>query len=439
MKVILLAAGRSKRMKPVEDKNFLNFLGKPLIQWQLEMLNKIGVEEVILVGGKHNLDRLGEVDHEFLGNIEIVEQKDLDAGMCGGVLAAKDLITNEPTLIVSSNDVVEEKAFVLIKEAFEKGDADSYILGKKVSEYFPGGYLDVDEEGVIAGIVEKPEPGTEPSDMINLVVHLHKDFTKLVKYLEKTLGGRDDRYEVALDAMIKDGVKMKAVEYEGFWQGVKFPWHVHEVFKHFVGISEKRISESAEISEYAVVEGDVIIGENVRIFEGAVVRGPCYIGDGSVIANNALVRESHVGENCVIGFATEVARSFLGRDVWTHSNYIGDSVIGNNVSFGAGTVTGNLRLDEKNICVDLDGNKIDCGTNKFGLVCGDNVRVGVNTSFMPGVKIGTGSFIGAGIVISQNIDENSFVRGAWDLKISKNKVNVDRLNREEVKNKLKNE
>ena len=138
----------------------------------------------------------------------------------------------------------------------------------------------------------------------------------------------------------------------------------------------------------------------------------------------------------MIGFASEVARSFLGHDVWTHSNYVGDSVIGNNVSFGAGCVTGNLRLDEKNVLVDYDGKKLDTQTTKFGIVVGDNVRFRVNASIMPGVKIGGGSFIGAGIVVAQNIPEKSFVRGDWDLKISENRSSVKNVDRSNYKKNL---
>ncbi len=418
-------------MKPVEDKNFLNFLGKPLILWQVESLRASGFEDVVIVGGAHNLKRLKEV----AGDGEVVEQKDL-VGMCSAVLAAKDVIGSEPVLIFSSNDVVDDKAFQLIRDAAESEEADSYILGKKVEEYFPGGYLEV-EDGFIKGIVEKPEPGTEPSDLINLVVHFHKDYRKLVEYLEAAKSESDDVYEVALDNMIKDGVKMKAVEYDGFWQPIKFPWHVQRVFQFLFGKVEKRVSDDAVIADSAILKGDVIIEDGVKIFDNAVVNGPVYIGKNSIIANNSLVRESHICEDCVIGYSTEVARSFLGHDVWTHSNYIGDSVIGNNVSFGAGTVTGNLRLDEKNIHVDCDGNKVDSGSNKFGLVTGDNVRVGVNTSFMPGIKVGGDSFIGAGIIIAENIPLKSFVRGKWELKISGNKVRADAAGRDEIKKKLK--
>jgi len=424
-------------MKPVEDKNFLKFLGKPLLQHQLEMLKTAGFREIIVIGGKHNLSRVKQMCLSLRGlKIKVCEQKDLELGMCGAVLSAKNLIGKEPILVLSSNDIVDIKAFKLIKEAVEKGKAESYILGKKVLKYFPGGYLKVDRKGYIQNIVEKPRQGSEPSNLVNLVVHVHKNPEKLIEYLKKTESEGDDRYERALCSMIKDGVQMQVVPYDGFWQPIKFPWHVQSVFQFLFASAKKGISKSAVISKNAVINGDVIIGDHVKIFDGAVVQGPCYIGDFSVIATNSLVRESNIGENCVIGFSTEVARSYLGSDVWTHSNYIGDSVVENNVSFGAGSVLANLRLDEKNICVNYDEGWVDTGASKFGAIIGSNTRIGVNTSIMPGARIGGGSFIGAGITISGNISENSFVRGIYELKISKNKENIKNINRDNFKKKL---
>ncbi len=435
MKVLLLAAGRSKRMKPIEDKNFLNFLGKPLLQHQIELLLQCGLDDIIVVCSKYNKDRIADLAKDICTKIKTVEQEDLDMGMCGAVLSAKNLIGEEPVLVFSSNDVVEKKAFQNISRAFYNGGATSYLLGYKVSSYFPGGYLEVGDDNLIKNIVEKPGEGNEPSNLINLVVHLHSDPLLLISYLEKTGSNKDDRYEVALASMMRDGINFKAVEYDGAWEPIKFPWHIKNVFKHYFNHSDKFISDDAKISKNAILNGDLIIESGVKVFDGAILNGPCYIGKNTIIASNALVRESNIGEDCVIGFSTEVARSYLGNNVWTHSNYIGDSIIENNVSFGAGSVTGNLRLDESNIKVDFEGDKIDTGGNKFGVVMGSNIRVGVNTSFMPGVKVGGNSFIGAGIVISKNIPDKSFVRGSLDIKISENNQMVDN-DREEFKNNL---
>ena len=436
MKALILAAGRSKRIAPIRDKNFLDFFGKPLLQHQIEALIRNGFKDLVVIGGKHNLQNIKELAKKVGKNISVIEQKDLELGMCGAVLSARSLIKNEPILIISSNDVVDDEAFKLILKSYKAGNADSYLLGKKVDTYFPGGYLKIGKNGFIQEIVEKPGEGKEPSNLVNLVVHIHQNSKKLIENLEKVKSKNDDKYEVALSNMIKDGLKVKAVKYEGFWQPIKYPWHVLNVFNQYFDGMKKSIDRSAKIAKNAIINGKVVIGKNVRIFDGAVINGPAYIGNNSIVATNALVRESYVGHGCIIGFSTEVARSYLQSNVWTHTNYIGDSIICNNVSFGSGAVTGNLRLDEKNIYVEVDGSRVDTRTNKFGLICGENVRVGINTSLMPGIKIGANSFIGAGIIVPENIPENSYVRGSWDLKISKNLIKLDEKNREEMKKKL---
>ncbi len=437
MKVILLAAGRSRRVKPVEDKNFVRFCGKFLIHHQIDALTQAGFKDVVVVGGAHNLERLEKFARDMGAlnkglTITVVEQKDLDAGMAGAVLAARPhLKKDEPVLIVSTNDVVDPEAYELLFDAAKNhlansDSAEAYLLGKTVDEYFPGGYLQVDKENRIERIVEKPGAGNEPSHLVNLVLHLHRDPETLCNALLATQTDRDDRYEVALDTLIKQGHRIQAIPYNGYWQAIKFPWHVFPVAHYFFEKSHKYVEGKATLAASAVVEegarivGDVIIDEGAKIMGGATVVGPAYIGKNSIVATNALVRGSFLGERCVIGFSTEIARSILGDDVWTHSNYIGDSIIGDNVSFGAGCVTGNLRFDEKNIAVAIGKGKVDSGINKLGLITGNNIRAGINASFMPGIKIGSNSLIGAGTVIAQDIEAGSYARGEVTLKISPN-------------------
>jgi len=427
MKTLLLVAGRSQRVKPIEDKNLLFFCGKPLIQHQVEALVEAGLNDILVVGGKHNLNALNEFVKKFLSKrkelkIKVIEQEDLKAGMAGAVLAAEWAISPKDSLfIVSGNDVVDGEAYRLVFDAAQNESFSGFLLGKRVKSYFPGGYLKTDKRGQIQSIVEKPGAKKEPSDLVNLVLHFHRNAGELHKYLKAIKSTRDDRYEKALDQMIKDGAKMQVVPYEGYWQAIKYPWHILEVARHFFEITPKHISASAKIDKKANITGDVVIEDGAKVLAGATIVGPAYIGKNSVVATNALVRESFIGENCVIGFSTEVARSWLGNEVWTHSNYLGDSVIGNNVSFGAGAVTGNLRFDEGNIKVVIGDEKIDSGTNKLGLITGNNIRVGINASFMPGVKIGSNSLVGAGFVINQDIPEGSYVAGELKLKIIPNK------------------
>ena len=438
MKVLLLAAGRSKRLKPIEDKNFLSFLGRPLIAHQIEQIRSCGLKEIIIVGGKHNLAAIKKLAAGIDPRIKVVEQKDLEAGMAGAVLAASKLIDGDSVFIVSANDVVEAEAYKLVLRAAKDKAFDSCIIGKRVGSYFPGGYLKVRGNGMISGIVEKPGAGREPSKMINLVLHFHRSGARLVEAIKSVKAKHDNHYEIALDALIKGGARMKAISYDGFWQPIKYPWHVFTMMNYFFGcLRGIKKGKHVQIAKSATIKGKVFLAEGVKIMENAVIAGPAYIGKNTIIATNALVRESEIGENCVIGFGSEVARSHLGNDVWTHSNYIGDSIIGNNCSFGSGTVTGNLRLDEANILVNIEGEKIGSGTTKLGLIMGDDVRCGINTSFMPGIKIGKNSFIGAGIVVAQDIADDKFAYGRTELILKDNTAKADKKKRQEMRNKVK--
>lgn len=424
MKVVLLAAGRSVRMQPISDKNFLKFWGKPLIVHQIESLVAAGFGEILIVGGAHNLNELKKLSRNYgLGKAKVTvrEQGDLALGMAGALISAASWIKDDPFLVVSSNDVVDRSAFDLIRKNIKKDSG--ILLAKKVKDYFPGGYLKIGAKNLIKTIIEKPGEGKEPSKLVNIVMHYHPRPRALIAALEKISSDRDDRYERALQKLFDDGINYFAVPFEGFWRPVKYPWHVITLMNYFMAKDGKG-GAKAEIAKSAVVRGDVFFEEGVRVLDNAVIQGPAYIGRNSVIATGALVRQSHIGANCVIGFGSEVARSYVGDSVWTHTNYIGDSIIGNDVSFGAGTVTGNLRLDEKNILVQVNGDKIDSGTGKFGLVTGDHIRVGINTSFMPGIKVGANSFVGAGIVVAKDIPECSYVTGDWTLKMKENREKI---------------
>lgn len=561
MKAVLLAAGQSKRMAPLSDKNFLPICGQPLIAHQFEQLRRCGFKDVIVVGGRHNLAELKKIadvesghashrDHDGRGRdgwdeprkgrgnnilkITIVEQKNLSDGMAGAVLSAEAHLQNQPFLVLSSNDVIEDYALEKLLTAGNRGGnghgdettkcirhngsdsgnsqsnihAGVFLLAKKVASYFPGGYLKIDRKNRVQKIVEKPGAGKEPSELVNIVAHVHREPEKFFQALKKTKTGRDDRYEVALDSLIRSGVTIMAVPYDGIWQAIKYPWHLLHVWKilfereisggfgrSLSGLGsghQRRLGHDAQqlarrelgrknariaiqrlqktvISKTAIIRGDVIIEDGVKIFDHAVIQGPTYIGKNSVIANNALVRESHIGAHSVIGFSTEIARSYLCDNVWTHTNYIGDSVIGANTSFGSGAVTANLRLDEGNIFVNAgcatsdrspssgDGDedicagegagspegvgmsdqRVDTGTNKFGIITGENVRVGVNTSIMPGVKIGNNSFVTSGLCISEDIGDGQFVYGRWTLEKRPNRIKLQSSAREEMMKKLR--
>lgn len=429
MQVILLCAGTSSRMNPISEKPLLEFCGKTLIEHQLIALKESGFNRFVIVGNKENLPNL-EIAAKKVEHIEckFAQQTNMNDGMKGAIEVCKKHIEKE-AFIVNSNDIVEKVAFEQVMEESQKNKYEAVICGKVVEKYFPGGYLSVNN-GLLTDIIEKPGEGNEPSNLVNIVLHYFKDFHNFLTIVEACGNNSDDAYEQALQKLCEEK-PVKVVEYSGIWQAIKFPWHILDAQKIFFS-NKQYIHSSAQIAESAVIKGNVYIDEGVKVFEHATIAGPCYIGKNAVIANNALVRESHIGEGCVIGYSTEIARSYLHKNIWTHSNYIGDSVIDSNVSFGAGTVTGNLRLDEKNISVFVKGERINSEKNKLGSIIGSGTRIGTQCSINPGVKIGCDVFVGSSVNIGKDVENKKFLYLDQKLIEKDNSIAVSTQNREQI-------
>jgi bifunctional UDP-N-acetylglucosamine pyrophosphorylase/glucosamine-1-phosphate N-acetyltransferase len=90
-----------------------------------------------------------------------------------------------------------------------------------------------------------------------------------------------------------------------------------------------------------------------------------------------------------------------------HLSYVGDSIIGERCNFGAGTMIANLRFDDKPVRMMISERLVDTGRRKLGAVIGDDVQTGINVSIMPGVKIGSDSWIGPSMTVAKDVPRNS--------------------------------
>jgi len=404
MKALLLLAGQSKRFWPLHEKSLFPVCGKTLLEIQVENLRAAGISEITLVGGRHNLKQA----KLLCPDLHLIEQEDLSLGMRGALLSALPSTGKEPVMVVGGNDTVEPEAYKALMEAAAKKGTDGALLAKRVTTYFPGGYLKLNGER-IETIVEKPGAGKEPSDLVTIVAHVHNNPSSLLMELLRASPTHDDGYEQALATLFKTKT-YHAVPYEGQWLPVKYPWHLLPLLQHALKkIQKPSIHPTAVVHPTAVIDGNVILEEGVRVLAHATIVGPCIIGKRSIVANNALVRGSSVGPDCVVGYSTEIKSSILAAHVWTHMTYIGDSVIGSNVSFGGGTLTGNLRLDEQEISSLVGEAKVMTGLQKFGCIIGDGCRLGIRSALNPGIKIGQGTFVSSGVLVDRDIPEQSYV------------------------------
>ncbi len=174
-----------------------------------------------------------------------------------------------PAIYVNQVHDVTESALPLdLIDSFRSDPSASYLAGVEREDYFPGGYLVVDADGRITGMVEKPGAANRPSNLVNIVAHIHADATRLLEAIEqqyRIAASPDDHYERAMDALMRDHV-FKVVPYRGHWSALKFPWQVLEVMEYSLSqIKGQTIHESAFIAKTAAIVGDVFIGERAWI------------------------------------------------------------------------------------------------------------------------------------------------------------------------------
>lgn len=139
-----------------------------------------------------------------------------------------------------------------------------------------------------------------------------------------------------------------------------------------------------EVSPFAwlVNPESIFIGEGTIVEPGAYIQGPCIIGKRCQIRHGAYIRgETVIGDDCIIGHATEVKHSiFLNKAKAPHFNYVGDSILGNDVNLGAGVKCANVKLDHSKIA--------NTGLKKMGAIIGDSAQLGCNAVTSPGTLIG---------------------------------------------------
>ncbi|MCK5181673.1 MAG: NTP transferase domain-containing protein, partial [Dehalococcoidia bacterium] len=229
MKAVFLCGGRGKRMFPIaEDKFLLDFLEKPLLEHQINAACEAGLNHFVIIGNPDNIQRIEQITKRIPGiEVDLAVQKK-SVGIADALKSAEPFLQGQ-FLIINPNDVFSSSAYTKILSEAEKTAASSYIVGYQVQKYFPGGYLQVNPQNDLLHIVEKPNPGEEPSNLVNILIHCHTNSEELLHYIETVQTTRDDVYECALDNMVKGGHKIKVVPYNDFWAPIKYPWHIFKV------------------------------------------------------------------------------------------------------------------------------------------------------------------------------------------------------------------
>lgn len=175
---------------------------------------------------------------------------------------------------------------------------------------------------------------------------------------------------------------------------------LHEVAKQFLAetLVEKQVTENRGtlLGDNVTFLGNYFIDEGTKIYPGVTIEGPVYIGKNVKIMPGAYVRPGTIaGDNCVIGFNSEVKNSILQNGAKIASlAFVGDSILGKSARIGSGVITANRRFDQQNIKLKQEsGEKLDTGSDFFGCILGDYARIGANSVTSPGTLIGPYTWI----------------------------------------------
>jgi bifunctional UDP-N-acetylglucosamine pyrophosphorylase/glucosamine-1-phosphate N-acetyltransferase len=185
---------------------------------------------------------------------------------------------------------------------------------------------------------------------------------------------------------------------------ISFAWDLLRANSEAMTLRKSYVQESgAHPSLY--VDGRLQVGKGTKILPGVVVEGDVIIGDHCKVGPNCYLRGSTtIGDKCHVGQAVEIKNSILlpGANVG-HLSYLGDSILGEKVNFGAGTITSNLRHDGGSHRSPVDGRMVDTGRRKLGAIVGDGVHTGIHTSIYPGRKLWPKSSTFPGAIVDKDI------------------------------------
>lgn len=420
MKALLLAAGEGVRLLPItatRPKHLIRVGGKPILEHCLCTLKACGITEAVVV-----THYMGEAIRSYFGDgakfgfkLEYVEQHAV-LGTGNAVSIAEKYVAGD-FVVVYADLLFAPQAMQIVLETYKQKKADAVMAVVAVEKPESYGIIELGKGNCVKRVVEKPSLKDAPSNLANagLYVFTKKIFDALRK-VKKSVRGE---YELtdAVTMLVEDKKTVLAAEIsKGDWFDIGRPWDLLDANAWALRRMEHKVLGNVEQGAHLV--GPVTVAETARVRSGAYLEGPCFIDEGADVGPNCFIRAcTSVGKNARVGNACEVKNSVImdGTHVG-HLSYVGDSVLGEKCNLGAGTITANLRLDDGTVKMMVKDKPVDTGRRKLGVILGDNVKTGVNSVLMPGVKVGNDSWVGPNFMVDRDLAPNTLavLKQSWD-------------------------
>jgi len=404
-----LAAGRGERLWPLTEdtpKPLLPLANKSVLERSLAALVSAGGRQVTLVVGFRSdkiHDRLGK--GEAIGaELKYVTQKTAkgtaDAlGTCGNELRGEDRF-----LVLYGDDYYDTSVprTFLAKARQNKGITIGTANVQDASRF---GKIQ-SKRGRVTEIQEKTSKA-EPGEVNAGIYLMDQSIFPAIRKTKRSIRGELELTD-AVRILIKEGTQVHTYPLGSRkWLGISYPWDMLEA-NQWILESEKSVAKGT-VERGVHVSGSVVLEEGSVVKAGSYLEGPLHVGKRCHVGPNSYLRPySTLGDDVKVGAGCEVKNSIVMRNTKIpHLSYVGDSVIGEDCSLGAGTITANLRFDEAEVKSKVRDSWVNSGRKKLGAILGDGVRTGISVSIFPGVKIGRGAWIGPGAIVDRDVPSSA--------------------------------
>ncbi len=424
--IIILAAGKGKRMSSNLPKVLMQLAGTSLLKRIIDTSRAVGADHIHVIHG-HCSDRLRAAITE--NHIDWVKQEE-QLGTGHAVAQALPHVSQDAQVLILPGDVPLIQVDTLKKLIANLSSNGLSLLTAEFDN--PTGYGRIlrNDKGEIMGIVEE----RDASDLQRAIREVNTSIMCVpASFLKRWLhdlkrdNAQGEYYLTDIVAMaVAEKIPVESVKVTDIEEvlGVNDRKQLATLERCYQRKQANRLLQEGvtlmdpariDVRGELIVAHDVVIDINV-IFEGRVVLGEgCMIGPNCVLRDvilgkhvevkaNSILEESIIGDQCVIGpFArlrpgTELASEVhIGNFVElkkskvdtgskiNHLSYIGDATIGTSVNIGAGTITCNYD-----------------GVHKHPTTIGSGAFIGSGTELVAPVSIGEGAYIGAGSTIDHD-------------------------------------
>ncbi|MEW6170471.1 MAG: NTP transferase domain-containing protein, partial [Candidatus Omnitrophota bacterium] len=400
--IVILAAGQGVRMKSELPKVLHSVCGKPLINWSLDLAKSLRPNKIIVVLG-HKSEAVKKALDKGI-NV-VLQNKPL--GTADAIKKVLPRVDKSADLLVLYADIplLETKTLKNLLKCHRDSDSQATILTVRLDNPFGYGRIIRDNFSRIKEIIEEKDATSLEREIkeINTGIFCFK-VNSLAKFISK-IKADNAKKEFYLTDIIKlfyeNSLKTESLEAE----------NPNEI----LGInSQKDLVNACNLMRFKIM--DRFIEEGVRIIdpqttyidEGASILGSTVIYPFTIIEKDVKIGKycqigpfchlrsgTKIEDNVIFGNFVEAVRTNIGAGtLMKHFGYLGDTSIGKNVNLGAGMVVANFD-----------------GKNKNKTVIGDNAFVGSDAVLVAPVKIGKASVIGAGAVVTKNVNPKTTVVG----------------------------